>query len=336
MNSSTPLLDNWQTILSQTIDSPEALIRHLQLPEELIEPAREASKGFPLRIPAPYLQRIRKGDINDPLLRQVLPLGDELRQVPGFVTDPLAEMAANHRDGLIHKYKGRVLLVITGACAINCRYCFRRHFPYEDNRLGPEQWQQVLNYIQNDDSIKEVIFSGGDPLVSSDKRLQKLIADLEQIPHLQRLRIHSRLPVVIPQRVTDTLTTTLRDTRLQSVVVLHINHPNEIDDSVTAAVQQLKKAGITVLNQAVLLKQVNDSVEVLKQLSETLFASGILPYYLFTFDPVAGAAHFDFADSDAQQLMQQLHMELPGYLVPKLAREVPGRGSKTVLPIQFD
>jgi len=336
MNSSNPMQENWQTILSQTIDTPEALIEHLQLPEELIEPAREASKGFPLRVPMPYLQRIRKGDINDPLLRQVLPLGEELRQVPGFVTDPLAEMAANHRDGLIHKYKGRVLLVVTGACAINCRYCFRRHFPYENNRLGPEQWQQVLDYIRNDESIREVIFSGGDPLVSNDKRLQSMVSDLEQIPHLQRLRIHSRLPVVIPQRVTAALTTTLRDTRLQSVVVLHINHPNEIDESVTKAVQKLKLAGITILNQAVLLKQVNNSVTVLKQLSEELFASGILPYYLFTFDPVAGAAHFDIADSEAQLLMQKLHMELPGYLVPKLAREVPGRGSKTVLPIKFD
>ncbi|MEH6575875.1 MAG: EF-P beta-lysylation protein EpmB [Amphritea sp.] len=336
MISSIPLQENWQSILSQTIDSPRELINYLQLPDELIDPAEKACKGFPLRIPLPYLQRISKGNPNDPLLKQVLPLGTELIPVAGYVTDPLAELGSNPSNGVIHKYKGRVLLVLTGACAINCRYCFRRHFPYQDNRLGPEQWQQALNYIQADNSIEEVIFSGGDPLVSTDNRLSRMIADLEQIQHLKRLRIHTRLPVVIPQRVTGQLTDILFNTRLKTVVVLHINHPNEIDATVTSAVQRLKTADTTVLNQAVLLKDVNDSVPTLKQLSERLFDSGILPYYLFTFDPVAGAAHFDIPDAEAQQLMQQLHKELPGYLVPKLAREVPGKGAKTILPLMFD
>ncbi len=336
MNTSAPLQENWQTILSQTIDSAQELIEYLHLPEALIAPAEAASQGFPLRIPRPYLERIRKGDPEDPLLKQVLPLGAELQAVTGFVTDPLAELSSNPSNGIIHKYHGRVLLVLTGACAINCRYCFRRHFPYADNRLGPSQWQQVLDYIRTDSSIEEVIFSGGDPLVSSDSRLDKMIHDLEQISHLQRLRIHTRLPVVVPQRVTATLTEILRNTRLKTVLVLHINHPNEIDTTVTQAVSRLKAAGTTVLNQAVLLKGVNDSVATLKRLSETLFDSGILPYYLFTFDPVAGAAHFDIPDAQAQQLMQQLHKVLPGYLVPKLAREVPGKGAKTLLPLQFD
>jgi len=335
MNSPVHLPDSWQTLLSQTIDTPKALIEYLQLPQEMLAPAIDASRGFPLRVPTPFLDRIEKGNPDDPLLRQILPLGDELIAVPGFVTDPLAEMNANHQDGLIHKYQGRVLLIVTGACAINCRYCFRRHFPYQDNRLGPDQWQRVLEYIAADSSITEVIFSGGDPLVSSDSRLQKMIQDLEQIEHLQRLRIHSRLPVVIPQRITEPFTDMLRNSRFNIVTVFHINHANEIDQSVSQAARRLQQAGATVLNQAVLLRGVNDSVTAQKQLSEALFNSGILPYYLFTFDPVAGAAHFDIPDHEAQQLMQQLHRELPGYLVPKLAREVPGKGSKTLLPISF-
>ena len=338
MTSPVRLPDHWQTLLSQTLSSPAELFRYLELPEadsqRLLEDADRASLDFALRIPKPWLDRIEKGNLNDPLLRQVLPLGDELKEVPGFVSDPLSEMDSNPHNGVIHKYKGRVLIILTSACAINCRYCFRRHFPYEDNRLGPEQWQQVLDYLRNDPSITEVIFSGGDPLVSSDKRLQQMIGDLEQIPHLTRLRIHTRLPVVLPQRITAELCQMLQQSRLNTVVVLHSNHANEIDQDVTNAVAGLRQAGITVLNQAVLLRGVNDSVQALKSLSETLFASGILPYYLFTFDPVKGAAHFDVPDNEAQQLMQALQAELPGYLVPKLAREIPGRGAKTLLPIE--
>ena len=337
MTSPVRLPDHWQTLLSQTLSSPAELFRYLEISDadsqRLLEDANAASLEFALRIPRPWLDRIEKGNLNDPLLRQVLPLGEELKDVPGYVSDPLAEMESNPHNGLIHKYKGRVLIILTSACAINCRYCFRRHFPYEDNRLGPDQWQQVLTYLQNEQSITEVIFSGGDPLVSSDKRLQQMISDLEQITHLQRLRIHTRLPVVLPQRVTRELCQILQNSRLQTVVVVHSNHANEIDQDVTNAVTGLRQAGVTVLNQAVLLRGVNDSVQALKSLSETLFSSGILPYYLFTFDPVKGAAHFDVPDDEARQLMQALQSELPGYLVPKLAREIPGRSAKTLLAI---
>ncbi len=337
MTSPVRLPDHWQTLLSQTLSSPAELFRYLEISDadsqRLLEDANAASLEFALRIPRPWLDRIEKGNLNDPLLRQVLPLGEELKDVPGYVSDPLAEMESNPHNGLIHKYKGRVLIILTSACAINCRYCFRRHFPYEDNRLGPDQWQQVLTYLQNEQSITEVIFSGGDPLVSSDKRLQQMISDLEQIPHLQRLRIHTRLPVVLPQRVTRELCQILQNSRLQTVVVVHSNHTNEIDQDVTNAVTGLRQAGVTVLNQAVLLRGVNNSVQALKSLSETLFSSGILPYYLFTFDPVKGAAHFDVPDDEARQLMQALQSELPGYLVPKLAREIPGRSAKTLLAI---
>ncbi|MGB0466116.1 MAG: EF-P beta-lysylation protein EpmB [Pontibacterium sp.] len=328
--------DDWQTLLSQTLDDPAELIRLLELPESLIEAARQASGDFPLRIPRPYLSRIQKGDINDPLLKQVLPLGKELRQVPGYLTDPLAEKAANPQEGLIHKYQGRVLLIMTGACAINCRYCFRRHFPYQENRLGPAQWQQLLDYLKNDNSIEEVIFSGGDPLALSDSRLDKLISDLAEIPHIKRLRIHSRLPVVIPQRITESLINLLTRSRLNCIMVLHVNHANEVDDAVRLALAHLKKAGIVLFNQAVLLKGINDSVAALKNLSETLFEAGTLPYYLFVLDPVKGAAHFDIPDTEAQRLVGQLQTQLPGYLVPRLAREVPGKPSKTILPVITD
>ena len=333
MNSSIHLPDSWQTLLSQSIESPAELIRYLELPASLLDGADSACLEFALRVPRPWLERIEKGNLQDPLLKQILPVTDELKSVPGFVSDPLAEMSSNPTEGLIHKYKGRVLVVLTGACAINCRYCFRRHFPYQENRLGPGQWQQLLDYIADDSSITEVILSGGDPLVSSDNRLQQLITELEQIPHLQRLRIHSRLPVVLPQRITTDLCRILEQTRLQVVTVIHSNHANEIDSSVGAAVSKLKLAGVTLLNQAVLLRGINDSVEDLRRLSETLFHAGVLPYYLFTFDPVKGAAHFDVPDQEAVLLMQQLQDQLPGYLVPRLAREIPGKGSKTLLPI---
>ncbi|GGO78722.1 EF-P beta-lysylation protein EpmB [Marinobacterium nitratireducens] len=331
MNLPLTQLDDWQSLLSHTLDDPAELLRQLALPDELLAPALEAAGDFPLRIPIPYLRRIRKGDPEDPLLRQVLPLGAERIPVPGFVSDPLAEANANRRDGLIHKYKRRVLLILSGACAINCRYCFRRHFPYDDNRLGPEQWREVLGYLRAHPEVNEVIFSGGDPLATSDRRLARFIADLGEIPHLTRLRIHSRLPVVIPQRVTDSLVDTLTSSRLRPVMVLHVNHGNEIDDEVEQALERLRRAGVTLLNQAVLLRGVNDSVAAQQDLSERLFAAGVLPYYLFVLDAVAGAAHFDVPDDEARRLMLALQAELPGFLVPRLAREIPGRPAKTLL-----
>ncbi|WP_292959386.1 EF-P beta-lysylation protein EpmB [Neptuniibacter sp. UBA6509] len=322
---------SWQQLLSHTINDPEQLIKLLELPHDYLQGAQTGDAEFSLKVPTPYLNKIKKGDINDPLLRQILPIEAEAQQIPGYVTDPLAEMSANHHEGLIHKYKGRVLIILTGACAINCRYCFRRHFPYQENKLGPKQWQQVLKYLNDDESISEVIFSGGDPLATSDNRLAQMITDLEKIPHLTRLRIHTRLPIVLPQRITPEFTSILENSRFDTVMVLHANHPNEIDNETGRITSQLKSANVTVLNQSVLLKGVNDCVETLKTLSEKLFHAGILPYYLFTLDPVQGAAHFNVDDKQAIQLFGELQTLLPGYLLPKLAREIPERPSKTLL-----
>lgn len=331
MNLLHPVAVDWQSELRNAITDPAQLLSELELPTDLLSGALQADRQFALKVPHPYLRRIRKGDPDDPLLRQILPLQQELLEVPGFGTDPLAEAAANKSQGVIHKYTDRVLLILSGACAINCRYCFRRHFPYGDNQLGGEQWQAALDYIRTHDQVSEVIFSGGDPLATSDRRLARMIADLDSIPHLQRLRIHSRLPLVIPQRVTPELIRILASSRLTSTLVLHINHPQEVDDQVRAGLQPLRRAGVTLLNQAVLLKGVNDSVDVQKRLNESLFSDGILPYYLFVLDAVAGAAHFDISDDEARRLVGKLQTVLPGYLVPRLAREIPGRPSKTLL-----
>ncbi|GAA0695893.1 EF-P beta-lysylation protein EpmB [Marinobacterium maritimum] len=331
MNLLHPVDADWQSELRHSITDPAQLLSELELPTELLAGALQADRQFALKVPRPYLSRIRKGDPDDPLLRQILPLQQELLEVPGFGTDPLAEAAANKSQGLIHKYTDRVLLVLSGACAINCRYCFRRHFPYGDNQLGGDAWQAALAYIRDHEQVSEVIFSGGDPLATPDRRLARMIADLECIPHLKRLRIHSRLPLVIPQRVTPELVETLGNSRLACTLVLHINHPQEVDDQVRRGLRPLRQAGVTLLNQAVLLKGINDSVAVQKALSESLFTDGILPYYLFVLDAVAGAAHFDISDDEARRLVGELQTVLPGYLVPRLAREIPGRPSKTLL-----
>ncbi|WP_254262348.1 EF-P beta-lysylation protein EpmB [Marinobacterium weihaiense] len=331
MNLLHPSVADWQSELRHAITDPAQLLAALELPAELLPGAQAADRLFGLMVPRPYLNRIRKGDPNDPLLRQILPLQQELLDVPGFGADPLGEANANPSPGLIHKYTDRVLLVLSGACAINCRYCFRRHFPYGNNQLGGAAWQAALNYIHAHEQVHEVIFSGGDPLATPDRRLARMIADLEGIPHLQRLRIHSRLPLVIPQRVTAELVHMLAESRLDATLVLHINHPQEMDDRVRTHLQPLRRAGVTLLNQAVLLKGVNDSLAVQKTLSESLFSDGILPYYLFVLDAVAGAAHFDISDDDARRLVGELQTVLPGYLVPRLAREIPGKPSKTLL-----
>lgn len=324
--------NNWQTLLRESSISLPQLMEQLQLSQaDLADASPAAGAEFALRVPRPYLARIEPGNPHDPLLRQVLPLGEELVLQPGYSQDPLAEMQSNPAPGLVHKYKSRVLLVVSGACAIHCRYCFRRHFPYQDNSLGGQQWQQVLTYIRSDNSITEVILSGGDPLATPDSRLARMITDLEQIKHLKRLRIHTRLPVVIPQRVTSQLLTLLHNSRLKSVVVVHINHPNEIDAEVKTALTQLKSSGVELLNQAVLLRGVNDKLPTLIALSEAVFAAGALPYYLFTLDAVQGAAHFDVPDTEAVTLFKALQAELPGYLVPRLAREIPNKPSKTLL-----
>ncbi|MCO7227796.1 EF-P beta-lysylation protein EpmB [Halomonas sp. CnH100-B] len=321
----------WQRQLSQAVRDPAVLCQRLGLSQAWLAGAQAGHGLFEICVPDAYLARIVPNDPNDPLLRQILPTGDEAAAPPGYVTDPLEE--ADHRPvkGLIHKYANRVLLIASPACAINCRYCFRRHFPYHENSPSRAQWQEALDYLRDDTTIHEAILSGGDPLAASDRQLAWLVKQLESIPHLKRLRIHTRLPVVIPDRVDESLLGWLGSTRLQKVVVLHINHANEIDQAVLDACTRLKQAGVTLLNQSVLLRGINDSVPTLAALSERLFEAGVLPYYLHVLDPVQGAAHFDVPDSEAQALIQALLEHLPGFLMPRLVREVPGKMSKTPL-----
>ncbi|MFG6666813.1 EF-P beta-lysylation protein EpmB [Halomonas sp. HNIBRBA4712] len=322
---------SWQRQLSGAIRDPGALLERLGLADRWLDGARLGHALFEVRVPEAYAARINSADPQDPLLRQILPLGEETRTHPGFVQDPLEE--ADHRParGLIHKYRGRVLLIASPACAVNCRYCFRRHFPYAENSPSRAQWQEALDYLRGDESIHEAILSGGDPLAASDRQLGWLVGELEKIPHLKRLRIHTRLPVVIPDRVDDALLGWLDATRLQKVMVLHINHANEIDQAVVDACARLKKAGVTLLNQSVLLRGVNDDVATLATLSERLFEAGLLPYYLHVLDPVQGAAHFDVPDDEARALVSELRAHLPGFLMPRLVREIPGEASKTPL-----
>ncbi len=321
----------WQAQLSGAIRDPAELCRRLGL-NEAWRPGAEAGHAlFEVRVPEAFLSRMRPNDPADPLLRQVLPLGEEALPTPGYVNDPLEEAAHTPARGLIHKYAGRVLLITSPACAVNCRYCFRRHFPYGDNSPSRAQWEATLDYLRSDPTIVEAILSGGDPLAASDRQLAWLVDRLGAIPHLKRLRIHTRLPVVIPDRIDDALLEWLGATRLQTVVVLHINHANEIDDAVVEACERLKAAGVTLLNQSVLLRGVNDGMDALAALSERLFEAGVLPYYLHVLDPVAGAAHFDVPDEEARGLVAGLRDMLPGFLVPKLVRETPGGASKTPL-----
>lgn len=319
---------DWQTQLAQAITDPEVLLHELDLPLDLLPATVKASQAFRLRVPRGFVDRMRRGDREDPLLRQVLPLGEELDDAEGYSHDPLQELNAMPVPGVLHKYRGRVLLTSTGACAVHCRYCFRRHYPYQ--QANPHrQEQQTLDYLRNNPQISEVILSGGDPLTLSDAKLSRLVEAIETLPHIERLRIHSRVPVVLPARVDTALLAWLQASRLQVVLVIHSNHANEIDSSVEAALKQLQTAGVTLLNQSVLLRGVNDHLETLSTLSERLFATGVLPYYLHQLDPVAGAAHFEISDEAAKFLINQLSSSLPGYLVPRLVREIPGHPAKS-------
>ncbi len=319
---------SWQQQLTNAITDPKTLLNNLELDASLLPAAYLAAKQFPLRVPQSFVDRMKIGDSKDPLLRQVLPIQEELICIDGYSTDPIKELAYTQK-GIIQKYPGRVLLLVNGHCAINCRYCFRRHFPYDDNRLNRNEWLQVIKTIAADNTIEEVIYSGGDPLASNDKQLSWLTEQISTIPHIKRLRIHSRLPVVIPERITDECLSWLSNNSMDTVFVLHINHANEIDENLIGAINRLRKAGITVLNQTVLLKGINNSIETLKALSENLFSAGVLPYYLHLFDPVSGGAHFDLPLAEAKQLHGKLRSLLPGYLVPKLVKDIEGKPSKT-------
>ncbi len=320
---------SWQQALAGVIRSSDELFTLLQLDKTLLPAAQAAARDFPVRVPHAFANRMARGDWNDPLLKQVLPITQELDYQPGFVNDPLEEASSNPAPGLLHKYQGRVLLVVSGGCAINCRYCFRRHFPYSDNNPSRAQWQQTLDYIRNDSSIREVIFSGGDPLAASDTLLSGLVEAIAAIPHISTLRIHSRMPVVIPQRITKDCINWMTNSRLNPVMVIHSNHANEIDAEVGQALSRLKGAGVTTLNQTVLLAGINDSTTALTALNERLFRYGVLPYYLHLLDRVQGAAHFEVTESRGKQLIAELLTQLPGYLIPKLVRELPNTPFKS-------
>jgi EF-P beta-lysylation protein EpmB len=319
----------WQLALKTAIRDPAELCRVLQLPATYRVAAERSSATFGLLVPRGYVARMRPADPHDPLLRQVLPLDAELESKEGFTPDPLGELVAMSAPGLLQKYAGRALMVVTGACAVHCRYCFRRYFPYE--AAGTPHWQAALDALSAASDVEEVILSGGDPLVMGDERLAALAQRLAAIPHLRRLRLHTRLPIVIPERVCEPLINWLTGTRLVPIVVVHANHANELSEDVALALQRLVRAGVPVLNQSVLLRGVNDDLQSLAALCLRLVELRVMPYYLHLLDRVSGAAHFEVAQSRAIELVRELRARLPGYAVPRLVREVPGALSKVIV-----
>jgi L-lysine 2,3-aminomutase len=328
--SGTPNRSDWQSALAAVIDNPVELCRLLDLPTSRAAEAAQAASGFSLRVPREFLTRIGRGNPQDPLLLQILPQAAEQTNAPGYSTDPCGE-AGTTCSGLLSKYQGRSLIVTTGGCAVHCRVCFRRYFTYRRGASAAVDGEAALQRIAAEPSTHEVILSGGDPLTLPDAELARLAQRLAAIPHLQRLRVHTRLPIMIPQRVTGELLAWLRGTRLASLVVVHVNHPAEIDAAVAAALGRLLDAGIPVLSQSVLLRGVNDRVEVLAALYETLADLRVIPYYLHQLDPVAGAAHFEVAEATGIALINALRARLPGYAVPRYVRETRGGVSKQIL-----
>ncbi len=322
---------SWQEQLALAIRQPNALLEYVGLNADSIAYSRQAIEQFPIRVPHAFARRIKQQDPDDPILRQVFPYIDEENDKNGFIKDPLSESNFQAAHGLLQKYKSRVLSITTGACAVHCRYCFRRHFPYQDSTASGKNWDYSLEYIKNDLSINEVILSGGDPLMLSDRRLTAIFSSLSQIKHIKRIRIHTRIPVVLPDRVTATLLKHITDHDKSLIFVIHTNHANELDNEVSNIIKLLQKFGILVLNQSVLLKGVNDSVQTLIYLSERLVVNNVVPYYLHLLDPVAGAAHYDVTMEVAQKLIQEMQASVSGYLVPRLVKEEIGATSKTLI-----
>jgi L-lysine 2,3-aminomutase len=321
----------WPQVMKEAVRDVDELCRLLELPPQFAAQAVLATQQFPLFVPRPFLARMRRGDPYDPLLQQVLPLDAETFVAPGFTADPVGDLTASLQPGLLQKYYGRVLMVTTGACAVHCRYCFRRHFPYSRMPRSLTDWLGAIEQIEADASIHEVILSGGDPLTLVDRLLAQLAGRLEKIPHLRRIRLHTRLPIVIPDRVTTELLDWLTGTRLTPIVVVHVNHPAEIDDAVAVALNKLHAAGIPLLNQAVLLRGVNDNADVLAELCERLIDLHVLPYYLHQLDRVAGAVHFEVPVERGRQIIAELQRRLPGYVMPRYVQEIPGCDHKVDL-----
>lgn len=325
---------NWQKELANVVTCPKVLLEMVGLSSQVHENDIKARSLFPVRVPLPFIKKIRHGDANDPLLLQVMPRHQEFLTKSGFNKDPLLEQD-NNQPGLLHKYKSRVLVMFKTGCAVNCRYCFRRHFPYQENQLNKRSLIDALSYIKADKNINEVILSGGDPLMAKDDAISWFLDELEQIPQIKRMRIHSRLPVVIPARITEQLCERLAKSPLKVIFVNHINHANEIDSDFKNAMNMLKQANVLLLNQAVILKDVNDTVDAQINLSEALFDANVLPYYLHLLDKVEGASHFDIDEAQAIKIMAELLEALPGFLVPKLVREIGGQKSKTPIDLKL-
>ena len=325
-NLAAELPRSWQAIMRQAVSSVDELLALVEVDRRDL-PRLEESSAFPLRVPLSFVQRMRTATPDDPLLLQVLPLAVETNAVDGFVPDPLSETGGDLGPGIISKYRGRTLLITTGACPVHCRYCFRRHFPYSESTLrgAMDTSLAALATLDHD----EVILSGGDPLSLSNSRLERLFAGLRRLPRLRRLRIHTRFPIVVPQRVDQALLELLRRLPVPLTIVTHINHAQEIDASVAGGMRDLREAGATLLNQSVLLAGINAMASTQAELAEALFDVGIVPYYLHQLDPVAGAAHFRVDDDQARSIMAELRASLPGYLVPRLVREIPGEAAKT-------
>ncbi|WCF27600.1 EF-P beta-lysylation protein EpmB [Xylella fastidiosa] len=321
----------WQQVWREAIRDPRELLALLKLDPTSVGMSEAAAAQFPLRVPRGFVARMRVGDLHDPLLRQVLPMDAEQDQIAGFGVDAVGDGAAKQATGIIQKYQGRILLIATGSCAVHCRYCFRRHFPYAEDTASHDRWQEAAAFVRADPSIEEVILSGGDPLSLSTAKLVELTDALRGTPHLKRLRIHSRLPVVLPERIDTPLLEWLSALPWPVAFVIHANHANEFDASVDAALAALRGVGTQLLNQAVLLRGVNDNINALAALSERSFAAGVLPYYLHQLDRIAGTAHYEVEDARARTLHAELVARLSGYLVPRFVREVPGDSSKRPL-----
>ena len=321
----------WQALWRQAIRDPRELLSLLGLQAEAAIVSADAAARFPLRVPRGFAARMRHGDPHDPLLRQVLPRVEEERVVPGFSPDAVGDAAARAGRGLLHKYQGRALLVATGSCAVHCRYCFRRHFPYGEETTAADGWRESLEFLAAHPEIDEVLLSGGDPLSLATPKLAEFTRGLARLPHIRRLRLHTRLPVVLPERVDDELLAWLGSQPWPVAIVLHANHANELDDAVARACSRLRGTGAQLLNQSVLLRGVNDEVDTLAALSARLFEIGVLPYYLHQLDRVSGTAHFEVDDDRARSLWTELHRRLPGYLLPRLVRETAGEAGKSDL-----
>jgi len=321
----------WKDSLKNSIRTPTALLSYLELDSSLTHISTKAQSVMPIMIPLTLAARIKKGDINDPILLQILPsVREEEFTDISFVLDPLMEQSQMPAKGIIHKYNGRVLLICSGACAIHCRYCFRREFDYKGALGSKSSWDKSFEYIENDKSINEVILSGGDPLLLTDHHIKFFIDKVARIKHIKRLRVHSRVPIVLPERITSNLVDILSNHRLQTVLVTHVNHANELDETVELVLTQFK-GRVTLLNQSTILKNINDSAEILACLSERLFECGILPYYLHTLDKVRGTKHFHLTDRAAWEIHSKLQGMLPGFLVPKLVKEIASKNHKIQL-----